>query len=532
MSRKNAYVFFLLKGDAYTASAIVCAHALRKFKKPTEDLVVAISPLVTPTQRAFLEESRVFDRIVDIPLREIQTKPKLESWADPAYYDPFLSQMPTELGVLALEEYAKILVMHVDMVCVRDISSLFDLAAPAGLFSIRKYGAADHGRLIPEVDRGNQRTCSSLLLLEPCTQTLNELDRLIADYPDEVHLCGPEEEILTRYYRNKWHYIRRDFAVHSYKFVRDGGYFECTSETARIMTWSAGTADGQPCRSLTAYPDFEQWDASAKQILREKACLEPLFRAIPPATRLFGLVPAKSMSYSVDWTTPHTGLWSLHLKRFVGVPRVRMVEIGCFEGRSSRWFCENILTGKDSVLYCVDPLTTTLRGHTLHDGSPSLFDQFQANVSDLLSAGKLQCLRGTSRRVLVETRDFVTNPIDIVYIDGSHQAPDVLFDAVMSFRLLKEGGVIVFDDYNMGSHKVAQSTPKLAIDAFLACHEHQITIDHIDWQVIVTKRMQSVPTVSTDRADRPKRTQIKGTRPYEPTSDQEKMDRRSARFGM
>jgi predicted O-methyltransferase YrrM len=36
---------------------------------------------------------------------------------------------------------------------------------------------------------------------------------------------------------------------------------------------------------------------------------------------------------------------------------------------------------------------------------------------------------------------------EFIYIDGSHQAPDVISDAILSFHLLKSGGVIAFDDY-------------------------------------------------------------------------------------
>ena len=36
---------------------------------------------------------------------------------------------------------------------------------------------------------------------------------------------------------------------------------------------------------------------------------------------------------------------------------------------------------------------------------------------------------------------------DFIYIDGSHQAPDVLLDALLGFKLLRTNGVIAFDDY-------------------------------------------------------------------------------------
>lgn len=36
---------------------------------------------------------------------------------------------------------------------------------------------------------------------------------------------------------------------------------------------------------------------------------------------------------------------------------------------------------------------------------------------------------------------------DIIYIDGNHEPEYVMEDAVLSFRKLKEGGIMIFDDY-------------------------------------------------------------------------------------
>lgn len=60
---------------------------------------------------------------------------------------------------------------------------------------------------------------------------------------------------------------------------------------------------------------------------------------------------------------------------------------------------------------------------------------------------------------------------DFIYVDGSHQACDVICDAVLSFKLLSEGGIIIFDDYlwRGGAADTGNplKTPKLAIDAFV-----------------------------------------------------------------
>ncbi|MDQ0041820.1 putative O-methyltransferase YrrM [Variovorax boronicumulans] len=69
---------------------------------------------------------------------------------------------------------------------------------------------------------------------------------------------------------------------------------------------------------------------------------------------------------------------------------------------------------------------------------------------------------------------------DFIYIDGSHQAPDVLADAVLAFRLLRNGGVIVFDDYlwaeELAGGKDPLRCPKPAIDAFVNCYFRKLQI--------------------------------------------------------
>jgi hypothetical protein len=59
---------------------------------------------------------------------------------------------------------------------------------------------------------------------------------------------------------------------------------------------------------------------------------------------------------------------------------------------------------------------------------------------------------------------------DFVYVDGSHQAPDVLTDAVLAFKLTKTGGLMIFDDYlwaeNLTGGVDPIRSPKIAVDAF------------------------------------------------------------------
>ena len=87
-----------------------------------------------------------------------------------------------------------------------------------------------------------------------------------------------------------------------------------------------------------------------------------------------------------------------------------------------------------------------------------------------------------------------SNYFDFIYVDGSHQGPDVLFDAVMAFKLLRKNGIIAFDDYlwferNLPNGKDLNRCPKPAIDAFTSVFYKEVDIIQAPLkQLYVTKK--------------------------------------------
>ena len=65
------------------------------------------------------------------------------------------------------------------------------------------------------------------------------------------------------------------------------------------------------------------------------------------------------MRFTEDWFTNNIPTWNKVLGNLRNKP-VKFLEIGSFEGRSATWALENILTHKDSQLYCID--------HWLYEG--------------------------------------------------------------------------------------------------------------------------------------------------------------------
>lgn len=86
----------------------------------------------------------------------------------------------------------------------------------------------------------------------------------------------------------------------------------------------------------------------------------------------------------------------------------------------------------------------------------------------------------SSQRLAKLLSEGKTSYFDFIYVDGSHQAPDVLCDALLSFELVKIGGLIVFDDYLWKFSGPAGldplMSPKIAIDAFTNIFSRKVQV--------------------------------------------------------
>jgi predicted O-methyltransferase YrrM len=121
------------------------------------------------------------------------------------------------------------------------------------------------------------------------------------------------------------------------------------------------------------------------------------------------------------------------------------------------------------------------------DNSEGRFDKNLAPYLDRLR--KIKSRSGPALDTLY-TREAAS--FDLIYVDGSHDRDDTMLDTVLSWRILKDGGIIIWDDYNifeaMKDHFAHEDqNPKPAIDTFLAWHKDEIEILHFGYQVIGRK---------------------------------------------
>ena len=174
--------------------------------------------------------------------------------------------------------------------------------------------------------------------------------------------------------------------------------------------------------------------------------------------------------------------WSKWLGDVAGKPGLHFLEIGSYEGCSARWFLKNILTDPTSDIVCVD--TFKGGGPMAEFKDDELLTKFLATINPW--RGQVVIVRDTSDTAL-RYQLAVQNHFDLVYIDGSHVATDVLKDSVLAWPTLKVGGMVIWDDYGWeGLHDPIQQ-PKLAVDAFLACYDGKYEVVGKEWQVAIRK---------------------------------------------
>ena len=176
---------------------------------------------------------------------------------------------------------------------------------------------------------------------------------------------------------------------------------------------------------------------------------------------------------------------------------LHILEIGSFEGKSTVWFLENILQNKNSTITCVDPWMNysqdqdSLNSYFKGENEWDLINRktkeiFLHNIVESGDSGKVTIRQGFSDKVLpcliTEQKMY-----DIIFIDGNHTAPYVMMDSVMSWPLLKKGGIMIFDDYNWELDNPPTLRPKESVDYFMLSFSDYIKEIYCDYRRMIKK---------------------------------------------
>jgi hypothetical protein len=109
--------------------------------------------------------------------------------------------------------------------------------------------------------------------------------------------------------------------------------------------------------------------------------------------------------------------------------------------------CERIYGAHpDSRLYGVDPWDLVNVEYTETEQIENAERYYNACVTNIQSSKNPNKFKIFKEFSHIQVPKFPDEFFDIVYIDGNHNTHNVLEDAILSFRKLKSGGYLVFDD--------------------------------------------------------------------------------------
>ena len=161
--------------------------------------------------------------------------------------------------------------------------------------------------------------------------------------------------------------------------------------------------------------------------------------------------------------------------------QIKYLEIGAFYGANIISVANTYGLHNDSKLYCIDPWEDYDEYPEYKNKQSSTYNSFINNINNSGVKDKFIINRGYSN---LEIPKFQDDFFDIIYIDGNHEPEYVLEDAVLSFRKLKQNGIMIFDDYGWGGPNLTQK----GIDGFLSGYHKKIKIlGALNTQVFIKK---------------------------------------------
>jgi len=154
--------------------------------------------------------------------------------------------------------------------------------------------------------------------------------------------------------------------------------------------------------------------------------------------------------------------------------QIDCLQIGAYTGDATQWLFDNVLTHPESTLTDVDPWTGSDEPvHKTLDWT-SVEETYLNRHKEKIESGRLKVFKGTSDEFF--SSEDGKRGFHFIYIDGNHEAAQVLKDGLNSIYRTGIGSIVAFDDYLWTLGKGLWADPKPAVDAIYYCHSNKFEI--------------------------------------------------------
>lgn len=179
--------------------------------------------------------------------------------------------------------------------------------------------------------------------------------------------------------------------------------------------------------------------------------------------------------FTTNWVSNRAPIWA----KFLAPLRdqaLEILEVGSLEGRSAIFWLEYL---PRATVTCVDSFQGTTRYHAGIEG------RFDRNLATY--GARVRKIKARSAAALTRLSDEGAR-FHLIYIDGSHLRNDVMIDCLLAWPMLRPGGLMIADDYELDPLKGSADRPHDAIDAFLDWHADELEQLHRGHQIIMRRK--------------------------------------------
>lgn len=185
-------------------------------------------------------------------------------------------------------------------------------------------------------------------------------------------------------------------------------------------------------------------------------------------------------NFTEEWFDIAIPVWEEVFKSHYKNPIKSVLEVGCYEGRATVWLCENVLS--EGVAY---DIVDTFGGSVSESGMVGTASRlegdksfiqtnFEHNISFFQDRVRFNIHKGYSQHELPKLVE-ADRKYDLIYIDASHQSDDTFVDGYFANKMLKKGGLIIFDDFGWKDPKKPHDncSPEVGIRLFFSLYSDQ-----------------------------------------------------------
>jgi predicted O-methyltransferase YrrM len=157
--------------------------------------------------------------------------------------------------------------------------------------------------------------------------------------------------------------------------------------------------------------------------------------------------------------------WSTLLPKFEGP--IRYLEVGSLCGVNAVYFERLFAPHPDSRLYCIDAWELLDDPKFRYKENYEQTKNYRDYCSNIVATGKAEKFVTIKGFSFNEVPKLENESFDVIYVDANHDTDYTLEDTLLSWRKLKSGGYMIFDDYQCPD-------TRLAIDMFRMAFKSKI----------------------------------------------------------